>query len=215
MRRATDTTTDEVTPRRGAIGPAVSAPPIPGAEADPRPRFADIYEAYFAFVWRSALRLGTPRVTIDDVVQEIFIVANNRLASFEGRSSVQTWLFGIVLNVVRTHRRTLAARQPHLLHADAQTDPETLADPADGPHERAARAEDARILDLVLDALDDSKREVFVLAELEQMSAPEIGAALSLPINTVYSRLRHARRQFAQAAARYRAQHQRRTQWTT
>ena len=153
----------------------------------------------------------------------VFVTDDGVECSFRGtfleleppHRSVQTWLFGIVLNVVRTHRRTLAAHQPHLLRAEALADPETLPDPADGPHEQAARAEDARILDLVLDALDDSKREVFVLAELEQMSAPEIGAALSLPINTVYSRLRHARRQFAQAAARYRAQHQRRTQWTT
>src|SRR5215468_10885111 len=101
MRRAIDTRPFEVTPRRRAIGPAVDATPAPGARVEVRPTFADIYEAHFSFAWRSALRLGTPRANIDDVVQEIFIVAHERLEAFEGRSSVKTWLFGIILNVVR------------------------------------------------------------------------------------------------------------------
>jgi RNA polymerase sigma-70 factor (ECF subfamily) len=54
--------------------------------------------------------------------------------------------------------------------------------------------------------LDDVKREVFVLADLEQMSAPEIAEALEIPLNTVYSRLRTARRAFEDALARRRAQ---------
>jgi RNA polymerase sigma-70 factor, ECF subfamily len=202
MRRVIDTRGFEVTPRRRTIEPVCVAS---------RPTLAEIYEEHFPFAWRSALRLGAPRANIDDVVQEIFIVAHQRLADFEGRSSVRTWLFGIVLNVVRAHRRALLAKQPHALRPEVRADPELVADPAAGPHERAARAEAARIVEQVLDALDDDKREVFVLAELEQMSAPEIAAALAIPLNTVYSRLRLARQAFARAAARHRARDERRS----
>lgn len=62
--------------------------------------------------------------------------------------------------------------------------------------ERALLAEAARVLDRFLNSLDPDKRAVFVLAELEEMSAPEIGQALRAPVNTVYSRLRVARERF-------------------
>jgi RNA polymerase sigma-70 factor (ECF subfamily) len=170
-----------------------------------RPSFAELYETYFSFAWRSARRLGTPQASIDDVVQEIFVVIHRRLPSFEARSSVKTWVFGIVLNVVRSHRRRLREKHPYALQASSGPDPESLSDRSPGPHECATRAEAARLVERLLDALDEDKREVFALAELEQMSAPEIAGALELPVNTVYSRLRLARQEFAAAAARYRA----------
>jgi RNA polymerase sigma-70 factor, ECF subfamily len=178
--------------------------PHPAPVPSPGWRFAEVYEEYFPFVWRSARRLGAPQAILDDVVQEIFVVVHRRLGDFEGRSSVKTWLFGIVLNVVRAHRRVLQARHPQALRADA-VDPDAVPDPRGGPYEATLRAEAVRLLDELLDALDDDKRAVFVLAELEQMSAPEIAEALGIPLNTAYSRLRLAREQFAAAAARHRA----------
>jgi RNA polymerase sigma-70 factor, ECF subfamily len=53
-----------------------------------------------------------------------------------------------------------------------------------------------------LEALDESKREVFVLSEIEQLSAPEISAITGVPLNTVYSRLRVAKQTFAAALHR-------------
>lgn len=170
-----------------------------------RPTFGQIYEDHFAFVWRNARRLGAPDGDLDDVVQETFVIANRRLAEFEGRSSVRTWLFGILLNVIRGHRRNIKARHPHTLNADSRSDPSLLVDLADGPHELATKAEAARLVDRFLETLDHDKREVFVLAEFEQMTAPEIASLLRVPLNTVYSRLRLGREEFAAAAARYRA----------
>ena len=80
--------------------------------------FAEVYDATFAFVWRSALRLGAPALTVDDVVQETFVIVHRRLGEFEGRSSLKTWLFGILRNVVRAHRRSLLAKNPHALHPE-------------------------------------------------------------------------------------------------
>jgi RNA polymerase sigma-70 factor (ECF subfamily) len=185
---------------------------IPRAEvADTRPTFAALYEAEFAFVWRSARRLGAPQASIDDIVQEIFVVVYRRLAEFEGRSLIRTWLFGIVVNVVRAHRRSLRAKHPHTLRTEAGLDTEALADPAPGPQELVAAFEASRVVERLLEGLDDDKRAVFVLAELEQMSAPDIALAVGVPLNTVYSRLRLARQEFAAAAARHRAKDEWRT----
>jgi RNA polymerase sigma-70 factor (ECF subfamily) len=168
--------------------------------------FDEVYDAHFAFVWRSVRRLGVLEGAVDDVAQEIFLVVHRRLPEFEGRSAVKTWLFGIVLRVVREHRRHLRRKSPHSLRPEPPADPETLSDsPERCPHESAAKTEAVRALHGILDELDDDKREVFILAELEQMTVPEIADALAVNLNTVYSRLRAARQEFEQAVARHRA----------
>jgi RNA polymerase sigma-70 factor (ECF subfamily) len=176
----------------------------------PAPSFAELFDAHFIFVWRTARRLGIPESSLDDVVQETFMVAYRRREEFEGRSSVKTWLFGIAFNVVRAHRREVGLKYPAALHAEQRADPGELADGADGPHESAARREAARFVDRFLENLNEDQRDVFVLAELEQLSAPEIATVVGAPLNTVYSRLRLARAEFARAVARYRARDERR-----
>ncbi|MCL2448151.1 MAG: sigma-70 family RNA polymerase sigma factor [Polyangiaceae bacterium] len=188
-----------------ALAPAPKPPsvvPSSKTTGEAVPCFDEVYAEHFAFVWRSARRLGTPRASLDDVVQDVFFVVHRRLSGFEGRSSIKTWLFGILMNVIRAHQRAAGAG---LWRAKAQADLEALSDPAAGPLDRLAQAEAARLIDHVLDALDDDKRAVFVLIELEQMSAPDVARALGVPLNTVYSRLRLGRQAFTEAAARYRA----------
>lgn len=165
-----------------------------------RAAFNEVYDAHFDFVWRSARRLGAPESATDDVVQEVFLVVHRRLAEFEGRSSVRTWLFGIVLRVVADYRRSArrkgAAPLPDVLPADERTA---------CPGEQAAQREQVELLHRLLDTLDDDRRAVFILAELEQMTAPEIAEALSVNVNTVYTRLRAARQRFNEALTRARA----------
>jgi RNA polymerase sigma-70 factor (ECF subfamily) len=177
----------------------------------PRPTFAELYEAHFSFVWRSARRLGTPESNLDDVVQEIFMVAFRRQDEFEGRSSVKTWLWGIVFNVVRAHRRELAKKHPQVMDDERRADPAVLVDSSEGPQEQALKREAARFIDRFLDGLDDDLRVAFVLAEMEQLTAPEIAVVAGVPLNTVYSRLRLARIAFTRAIARHRAADARRT----
>jgi RNA polymerase sigma-70 factor (ECF subfamily) len=168
--------------------------------------FETLYEAHFDFVWRSVRRLGVSEGAIDDVVQETFLIVHRRLAQFEGRSSVNTWLFGILRRVVHDHRRHLRRKSPHSVFPEAPTDPESLSDaPGRGPHESVEKAEAVRTLHAILDELEDDKRELFILAELEQMTVPEISLALGTNLNTTYSRLRVARQEFDQAVARRRA----------
>jgi RNA polymerase sigma-70 factor, ECF subfamily len=187
-----------------------SRPEIHYASATDVPAFDAVYTEHFPFVWRSVRRLGVDPSAVDDVVQEIFLVVHRRLAEFEARASMKTWLFGIVLRVVRQHRRTLR-RKPAQLGGAAAMDSnlEELGDTyGQGPHERMAEREAVRALHAILDELDDEKREVFVLAELEQMTVPEIAEAVEANVNTVYSRLRAARREFDQAVVRHRARDQ-------
>ncbi len=168
--------------------------------------FDDVYETNFAFVWRSARRLGMPDAALEDVTQEIFLVVHRQLSGFEGRSTLRSWLFSIVVRVVRRQRTALLKKHPHSVRAEAETDVEGLYDArCQGPHELAAKQEAGRVLSLFLESLEDKQREVFILAELEQMSAPEIATALRTNLNTIYSRLRLARKAFATAIARHRA----------
>src|ERR1044071_9469405 len=100
------------------------AAPAPAApHPQPRLTFAELYESCFAFVWRTARRLGTPHASLDDMVQEIFMVAYRRQDELEGRSSAKTWLYGIAFNVVRAHRCELGAKHPHLLGEETRVDP--------------------------------------------------------------------------------------------
>lgn len=173
------------------------------AKAPPRRQplvFDDVYREHFSFVWRAAKRLGASEGSLDDVVQEVFVVVHRRLDDFEGRSSVKTWLFGIALRIVRDHRRAVRRRP-----VEPAVDVDTLETSANGPAENAERAEAVRVLHALLDQLADERREIFVMADLEQMTMPEIAETLGLNVNTAYARLRLARQEFEQALERHRA----------
>jgi RNA polymerase sigma-70 factor (ECF subfamily) len=181
----------------GAEPLAAPSPPVPIA-------FEQLYDDQVDFVWRSARRLGVEASSADDVVQQVFLVVHRRLTEYEGRSSTKTWLFGILLFVVREHRRTLRRKSPH--RDQPPTDPDSVIDPtgASDPERSLERAEASRMIDELLESLEGDKRIVFVMAELEQMTPAEIAALTGLPPKTVYSRLRAARTDFERAAARMR-----------
>jgi RNA polymerase sigma-70 factor, ECF subfamily len=184
-------------PRAAAI--VAASPPQPAGSLS----FAELYDAHFAFVWRTVRRLGTPEAYVDDVAQEVFLVIHRRCPELEDRGAIKSWIFSVVRNVVRGHRRVLLRKNPHALRSEASADAEDVRDAkAEG---EIARREAGRLVSLLLEELDDDKREVFVLAELEQMTGPEIALAIGVPTNTVSSRLRGARLEFAAAAARHRA----------
>ncbi len=160
------------------------------------PPFDDVYDEYFPFVWRCLRRLGVAEPALDDAVQDVFVVVHRRLPDFEGRSSLKTWLFGVVLRVGRAHRRAVQRR------GGLETLPPDLPDPAASPDRVLEAREALGLLDELLGRLDDDKRAVFVMAEVEEMSATEIAEVLRIPVNTVYSRLHAARRLVEAMAAR-------------
>jgi RNA polymerase sigma-70 factor (ECF subfamily) len=172
--------------------------PTPAATTAPDERevLSAIYREHFAFVWRSLRRLGAPEHALEDATQDVFLVAARRIDEFEGRSSIRTWLFGIAMRVVRTQRRT-TWRHQRKVDALATASPETSGgDPM-------AQRDAQRLLLTLLDQLDDDKRVVYVLAELEGMTAVEIAEGLGANVNTIYTRLRAARQQLRAAAAEH------------
>jgi RNA polymerase sigma-70 factor (ECF subfamily) len=191
--------------RASAAAPAGYQPAPAGAGFVPpaRPTFDELYERHVDFLWRNARRLGVGDDAVDDVLQQVFLVVHRRLPELSLTGSEKAWLFGVLLRVIKDHKRLLRRKSPHRFLA--LTDPETLAaDRGLEPDESLARAEAAALVQKWLDALDDDKREVFILAELEQLSAREIGEATSTNPSTVSSRLRAARQAFEAAAARHR-----------
>jgi RNA polymerase sigma-70 factor (ECF subfamily) len=167
---------------------ADSLPHERAALAAPAARsFQALYNQHFDFVWRSLRRLGVRAASVEDAVQDTFIVVHRRLADLRPDASAKAFLFAIALRVAHDYRRSAQRKAADRLDEDA-----LVANDA-GPFDRMAKAEAARLLERFLETLDDDRRAVFASADLEGLTAPEISEALSVPLNTVYSRLRSAR----------------------
>jgi RNA polymerase sigma-70 factor (ECF subfamily) len=141
-------------------------------------------------------RLGVSASDVEDVCQEVFITVHRRLPTFEGRSSLLTWIYGICVKVAADHRKRLRTRRERM--AEFAAEPIASSQLADPIAIREARAK----LDRILDGLEDSKRAVFVLYEIEELPMGEVATALGVPIQTAYSRLHAARAEVAAAIGR-------------
>lgn len=180
--------------------PPESARGTAAQQTDAIPSFGALYDEYFAFVWRNLRRAGVPPQRLADAAQDAFLVVHRRLPEFQGRSPIRSWLYGIVVRVASSYRRS--HRRKDVGDAD---DPDLIAAPAPSPSARAEQAEALRAVERILAGLPEEKREAFMLSELEQMTAPEIAEAIGVNVNTVSSRLRAAREEFDAAVARLRA----------
>ncbi len=167
----------------------------------PSPDFRAVYDAHLAHVWRTLRRFGVVERDLEDAAHEVFVVVHRRLADFDPQRPVRPWLTGIAWRVASDERR----RARH--HREQLTGDEALgrqADPASGPEAHVAAAQAHALVQRALATLDLDRRVVFVMADLDQSTGPEIAEALGLPLNTVYSRLRIARQRFAVAIRRLR-----------
>lgn len=151
------------------------------------------FRQHFRFVWGTMTALGVPQSGVDDAVQDVFVVAHRRRRDYDGRASVRAWLYGIARGVARNHRRRGRNRKEIGAGSGAQ---EAAAAPGPVPEDRLDQRETVAHVETILAGLDPKQREVFVLTHVEGMTAPEIAALLGIKLNTVYSRLRLARRRF-------------------
>jgi RNA polymerase sigma-70 factor (ECF subfamily) len=168
----------------------VFAPAITNVGAE-SPDLRAFYERNFEFVHRAVARLGGPlaREMQEDLVQEVFAVAAEKLASFDGRSKETTWLYRIAANLISEERR----RRKRAERLDVFR---WFTTPPRGPEGDAQRTEARRIVYDILDTIAEKKRTVFVLAELEGLTGPEIAEVVGAPVETVWTRLHHARKEF-------------------
>lgn len=152
------------------------------------PEFDSVFETSSRFVWRVLARLGVARADIQDVGQEVFMVVHRRLQDYDGRASLQSWIYGICVRTASQHRRRHPGRRETeaaiLLERGVPCHQER-----DLEHMRAQR-----LLQATVDAMDQDQAAVFVLYELEELSMSEVSSALGCPLQTAYSRLYAARK---------------------
>lgn len=186
---------DDVLP---ALELTPAAPPAPEGARDRFPtsrgdreaRLRAIVDEHVDFVARVLRNAGTPQAEIDDQVQRTFIVAARRLDDVR-LGAEKSFLFRIALNLAAHMRRTLARRR-EVSGEQAPERVEALATPEHLTDRKRMR----ELLDRVLDQMDASLRDVFVLHEFEELNMSEIAVVLGTPRGTVASRLRRARAEF-------------------
>jgi RNA polymerase sigma-70 factor (ECF subfamily) len=158
--------------------------------------FTEVFRQHFDFVWRALRSFGVSEAGVDDAVQDVFLCVHRRLAEFEGRSSLKTWIYSIAYRTAQNHRRGARRHQAQSLEIEPVS-------PDAGPGERVASAEAGQFVLRFLDRLPPERRDVFVLCVLEELTAPDAAEVLQIKLNTVYSRLRLARADFREALARF------------
>lgn len=161
----------------------------PPLAADAPLTFSAVFDELAPFVLRVLRHLGISEADLQDQSQEVFVAVFRGLEGFAGRSSLQTWVYGICLRVASNHRRRAHVRRER----PCSEPPEQVAAGLH-PHESLERQQDRRVLSALLDSLDPDKREVFVLYELEELPMKQVAEVCGCPLQTAYSRLHAARR---------------------
>jgi RNA polymerase sigma-70 factor (ECF subfamily) len=152
-----------------------------------------LFDAHVGFVARVARRLGTPADELEDVCQETFVVVSRKLAHFtHGRFT--TWLYRIIANIVRARGRRRRVRE--VLFATFARDERSVPT----PERLTEQKEIERAVADVLSRIAVAKREVFVLYEIEGWSGEQIAESVGAKLQTVWTRLHYARKDFARLA---------------
>jgi RNA polymerase sigma-70 factor, ECF subfamily len=156
----------------------------------------EVYRQHVQQVARWVTRLGGPRVEVEDVVQEIFLIVAAKLSSFRGHSKLETWLYGIAENVLRQRRRKEKLRR--LFAVSSRESSAGVEAEAAGPlaPELLEKAQASHAVYRVLDQLNDKHRTVLVLFELEGLKGEQVAELLGIQLNAVWVRLHRARKAF-------------------
>jgi RNA polymerase sigma-70 factor (ECF subfamily) len=158
---------------------------------------AELFRSYAPFVANFLARMGVARSDIDDLVQEVFLVAHRAGGYAPGPAKPTTYLASIAFRAATTHRRKRNTRAFVKLADEIVS---VAGDERNSPERDADQRRQLALLDRALDSLDHDKRAVFVMAELQGESVVAIAQVLGIPVDTAYSRLRAARRIFREAA---------------
>ncbi len=159
-------------------------------------RFEDLYEQNLDYVWTSLRRLGVAPAHLEDLVHDVFLVAWRKLGEYDPRRPIKPWLFGISFRIASDFRGRLSVRREASSLDDCGLE---LADAQPGPEARVYEQQLRGLVQRLLATLPLERRAIFVLHELDGLAMPEIADALDVPLNTAYSRLRLARRDFQAA----------------
>ncbi len=154
-----------------------------------------IFDRYEPDVRRYLGRLGIPSEDVDDLVQATFLEVVRAAKRFDPERATRSWLFGVATMMVRRHRRSMSrtfARLAKWASMPRHQLPET-------PAERFESKETGQRFEYAFGELSTKKREVFTLVVVEGLSGEEAAQVLGIPVNTVWTRLHHARRELRAA----------------
>lgn len=176
------------------IRPSLS---IEALRAGDRTEFARLVEACYTPIYRLALKMLANEQDAEDVLQTTFLKALQNIRNFEGRSSLSTWLYRIVVNEALMLLRRKRPEVPIDENPDEAEDslplPEQFTDWCCLPEQEFATAEAKKQLDLAIQKLPEKLRVVFLLRDIEGLSIKETGEALNLTETAVKTRLLRAR----------------------
>lgn len=155
--------------------------------------FSALYDAWFEHVTRWLRALGAPEADVEDLAQDVFMVVRRRLRDFDGRN-VAGWLYRIASRQVWQHRRRRWVQRVFSLRPSISL--EDLPDNRAGALAALETKEKRQQLDAIVARMSEKRRVVFMLFEVEGYSGEQIADTLDVPINTVWTRLHHARKDF-------------------
>jgi RNA polymerase sigma-70 factor (ECF subfamily) len=158
---------------------------------------ADLFKQYARFVASFLIRMGISRADLDDVMQEVFLVAHKMGGYTPGPAKPTTYLANIAFRAATTHRRKGKVRS--FVYANDEL-VGAAGDEMANPERSTDNQQRLQLLQRCLDRLDDDKRAIFVMAEIQGETVVSIAAGLGIPVDTAYSRLRAARKLFREAA---------------
>jgi RNA polymerase sigma-70 factor (ECF subfamily) len=162
------------------------------------PAFRDIFRSEYSYVTNSLRRLGVREADLEDLAHEVFLAVHKRIDTYDPARPLRPWLFGIAFREASDYRRL--ARH----HREVVTDVIEGLDSAPLPDDAVFASQARDLVHRALDTLDLDKRSVIVMCDIDGCAVPEIAEALSIPLNTAYSRLRLARAEFTKAIRRLR-----------
>jgi RNA polymerase sigma-70 factor (ECF subfamily) len=179
-----------VSPRVPDSGTSLRREPEAIPRAWKRDEAAHVVALHFEFIWRLLRRLGVAEHDVDDAAQQVFLTATTK-GIRSTPAQARPFLYGVALRVAANYRRSVRRRRE--VSEEAMGDPHSPDLAADDVADlRRARA----VLDEILDEMPLELRVVFILSEIEQMTAASIAELESIPAGTVASRLRRAREIF-------------------
>jgi RNA polymerase sigma-70 factor (ECF subfamily) len=148
----------------------------------------ELFDRHEPALRRYLRRMGIPQADVDDLVQATFLEITRAAPSFDARYAGRSWIFGVASIMLRRHRHFLRRAAARI---GAWVMPEAVVEGT--PAELFERAETERRFARAFAALSEKKREAFVLVTLEGLSGEEAAQALGVPVNTIWTRLHHAR----------------------
>lgn len=164
------------------------------ADVARRPTFREVFEAELSYVYNTLRRLGIRPAELPDATQEVFATVAAILDDYDPERPLRPWLFGVAYRVgmrylaVAHRRREVPSEIPE------------APDSSPGADAMTERRETRDLVRAALEKVEPTRRAVLLLATFEGLSVPEIARTLDIPVNTAYSRLDRAKREFAAAA---------------